>query len=238
VQRRNIEPAVDGGGARAVFADGLAMLLQFSTVRVLLDGLMRRGLAGEDEVAAGVVGGRNDRLAGEQIITEKDRPKMNGRGAVPGQPALRGVAFAVLLLCPVLRRDKLGRQRQDLLVAGRDQAGTEDGVEVCRAAVGPPPHRALATFDLARAVVLGSVQRDQHPPAKALERRQRPRCLDRLEEQLIKRCRRGTVQYQADIVVGRDRRRTEHCLAVRSAVPFLQPLPCTLQLVRRVTISR
>ena len=141
---------------------------------------------------------------------------------MPGQPALRGVAFAVLLLRPVLRRNEFGGQWQHLLVAWRDYAGTEEGVEVFRAAIRTPPRRALAAVDLARAEVLGSVQRDQHPPAQALERRQRPGGLDRLEEQPVERRRRSTVQHQADIVVGRDRRDAEQRLAVRSAMALLQ----------------
>ena len=32
-----VEPAVDGGGAFAAFADGLAMFLQFSAVQILGD---------------------------------------------------------------------------------------------------------------------------------------------------------------------------------------------------------
>ncbi len=70
--------------------------------------------------------GGDDRLAGEQIVTQKDRPQVSECGAVFGQPALRGVAFAVLLFCPVLRCDKFGRQRQDLLVARGDDAGTQE----------------------------------------------------------------------------------------------------------------
>ena len=102
---------------------------------------------------------------------------------MPGQPAFRGVALAVLLLRPVLRRDEFRRQRQDLLVARCDHAGAQEGVEVFRAAIGAPPCRALLAFDLARAEVLGPIERDQHPPVQALERCQRARGLDRLHEQ-------------------------------------------------------
>src|SRR5664279_1748338 len=80
-QRHAGKPAVDGGGALAAFADGLAMFLQFGTVQVLLDGLMRGWLAGQDEVApslacslAPIVDGSSDRLAGQQIVAEKGRP--------------------------------------------------------------------------------------------------------------------------------------------------------------------
>jgi hypothetical protein len=133
------------------------MFLQFGAMQVFGDGFMRRWLAGEDEVAAGMVDGGDDGLAGKQIVTEIDRPKVSNRGGVPAQPALGGIAFAILLLRPVLRRDELWRQRQDLLVAGGDQAGAEEGVEVFRAAIGTPPRRTLLAFDLARAEVLGPV---------------------------------------------------------------------------------
>ena len=79
-------------------------------------------------------------------------------------------------------------------------------------------------FDLARAEVLAPVERDQHPPVKTLERRQRPRCLDRLHEQSVERRRRSAVQHQADVVVGGDRRHAEQRLAVRPAVPLRQRL--------------
>jgi hypothetical protein len=53
-------------------------------VKILGDGFMRRRLAGEDKVAAGVVDGADDRLAGKQIIPEIDRPKMRDGGTMLG----------------------------------------------------------------------------------------------------------------------------------------------------------
>src|SRR5208283_4604596 len=134
-QRHCGEPAVDGGGALAAFAGGLAMLLQFGAMEIFGDGPMGSRLAGEDEVAAGVLDGGNDGLAGKQVVTKIDRPKMADRGAVPGQPAPRGVAFTVLLLRPVPRHDELRRQGQNLLVTWSDQASSQERVEVFRAAV-------------------------------------------------------------------------------------------------------
>ena len=99
---------------------------------------------------------------------------MNEAGAEPSQPALRGVAFAILLLGPVLRGDEFRRQRQDLLVARCDHAGAEEGVEVFRAAIGTPPRRTLLAFDLARTEVLGPIERDRRPPLQTLERCQWP----------------------------------------------------------------
>src|SRR5664279_928555 len=151
----------------------------------------------------------------------RSSPRTTDRIAVFGQPALGGVAFAILLLRPVLRRNEFRRQWQDLLVAGCDNASTEEGVEVFRAAIRAPPCRALRTFDLARAVMLGPVQRHWRPPAEALERRQRAGRLDRLEEQPVERRWRRTVQHQADVVVGGDRRHAKQRLAVRPAMALL-----------------
>src|ERR1700722_5172479 len=223
-QRYGVEPAVDVGRALAAFADGLTMLLQFGALQVLGNGLMRSWLAGEDEVAAGILDGGNVRLAGKQIVTEIDRPKAGEGGAVPSQPALGGIAFAILLLRPVLRRDKFRRQGQDLLVARCDHAGTQESVEVFGAAIGTPPRRALFAFDLTRTEMLGSVQRDQHPPIQTMERCQWPRRFDRFHEQPVEYRRRSAVQHQADVVVGGDRRHAEQRLAVRPAVPLCQRL--------------
>jgi len=67
-----------------------------------------------------------------------------------------------------------------------------------------------------------AIKRDQHPSIQALKRGQRPRCLDRPQEQLVKRRRRDPVKHQADVIVGRDGRHPEQRLAVRSAMPALQ----------------
>ena len=98
-QRHRGEPAVDGSGALAAFADCLVMLLQFGAMEIFGDGLMGSRLAGEDEVAAGVLDGGNDGLAGKQVVTKIDWPKMADRGAVPGQPVAcpcEGGGFAAL----------------------------------------------------------------------------------------------------------------------------------------------
>jgi hypothetical protein len=151
---------------------------------------------------------------GKQIVTEIGRPEVSNRGALSAQPPFRRVTLAILLLRPVLRCDELRRQRQDLLVAGSDQAGTKQGVEVFGAPISAPPRRALFAFDLSRAEVLAPVERDRHSPVQTLELRQRPCGLDRFEEQPVERRRRSAVQHQADVVVGGDRRHAEQRLAV------------------------
>src|SRR3954452_16795078 len=118
---------------------------------------MRSWLAGEDEVAAGILDRGNVRLAGKQVVTEIDRLQVSEGGAVAGQPALGGVALAVLLLRPVLRRDEFRQQRQDLLVGGSDHAGSEDGVEVFGQAICAPPPQTLLALVLERAEVLCAI---------------------------------------------------------------------------------
>ena len=83
--------------------DRLLELRQFGAGQVFLDQRMRRRLADEDEVAAGVQHRLAERLAGEQIVAEIDRVKRGVALAVRGQPALRGLVLAILLLRPVLR---------------------------------------------------------------------------------------------------------------------------------------
>jgi len=66
------------------------------------------------------------------------------------------------------------------------------------------------------------VERDQHPPVQAPERLQHTLCRDRLKEQWIECGRRGSVQHQADIGIGRDRGHAEQGLTVRPRMPFFQ----------------
>ena len=53
--------------------------------------------------------GGGDRLAGEQIVAEEDRPEMGRRRTMPCEPAFDGVAFAILLLRAILGDDELRR---------------------------------------------------------------------------------------------------------------------------------
>jgi hypothetical protein len=156
----------------AGLANGLTMLLEVDAGEVFGDGLMRAWLAGQDEVAAALLDDAHDRLAGIEIVAKIDRPETGNARAMAGQPALGGGPFAILFFRPVLRRDELRRQRQDLGVTGRDHTGTEKGVEILHAAIRAPARRALRAADLARTEVLGAVERDQQSAVQALERRQ------------------------------------------------------------------
>ena len=148
-QRHLGEPAVHRGGALAAFEHRLAMLLERGAIQVFADGPVRGGFASEDEMAPGGLNIRRNRLAGEQIVAEKHRAQMSQRGAMPGEPALGRVALAVLLLRAGLRHDELWRQRQDMLVPRRHNAGAEEGMEIFSAAVGAPARRAPRAMDLA-----------------------------------------------------------------------------------------
>jgi hypothetical protein len=199
------------------------MLFQRGAMQVFGDGLVRRWLAGQDEAADHPMDGLGDRLAGEEIVAQVDRPKVRHRRTEPGQPAFGGVPLTVLLLRSVLGRDELGWQRQDAGIAGRHDGGAQKGVEV--SAVRTPPGRAAFAMDLARAKVLRPVQRDQRPATEALKRREYAFGLDDFEEQREQRieCRRRcAVEHQADVGIARDGGHAEQGLAVRPALPFLQ----------------
>ncbi len=87
--------------------------------------------------------------AGKRIVTEIDRPEMGEASAVLSQPAFRGVAFALLLLRPVLRRDEFGRdQRQPARRLVPDDRG------VRRERAGRQAGRAVPRGSRAAAVVL------------------------------------------------------------------------------------
>ena len=166
--------------------------------------------------------GLGDRLTGEEIVAQVDRPKPSHRRTMPGQPAFGGVAFAVLLLGAILGRDELGGQRQDACMARRHDRGAEKAVEIFGAAVRPPAGRAASAMDLARAKVLRSVQRDQRPATEALKRREHAFGLDRFEEQRIECRGRGAVEHQADVGIARDGGHAEPGLTVGPALSFLQ----------------
>ena len=123
-----------------------------------------------------------------------------------GEPAFRGIAFAILLFRSVLGRDEFRRQGQDLLVTRGDNTGAQEGVEIFRAAIGTLACRTTRAVDLARTEALGSIQRDQHPAT--LRATQAPEWVehalggDRFEEQRIERPGRGAVQHLADMGVG------------------------------------
>jgi len=153
-----------------------------------------------------------DRLAGEQIIAEIDRPQATDGWAVGDQPTLGRRMLAVLLVGTVLRDDKLRRQGQNAGMTGRHQSGTEKAVEILHLAIRPAAMRALRTVQLARAEMLGAVQGDQHPSTQTAKCGEPIRRLDRPErpiEQRPKMLRRNPVQHLPNVIIGRYRRHAE-----------------------------
>jgi hypothetical protein len=73
-----------------------------------------------------------------------------------GQPALDRVALAILLLRPVLKDNEFRRQGQDMLVAGCDDAGAQERMEIFGATIRTLARRAARAMDLARAAVFGA----------------------------------------------------------------------------------
>ena len=125
--------------------------------------------------------------------------QMRHRRTMPRQPALGGVAFAVLLLRSVLGRDELRRQRQDLLVAGRDDGGAR---KAWKYSVPPSERRRVEQ----RWQWILREQKCSVPSSAISTRPPRrwngastPSVSIALVEQRIERRRWGAVQHQADI---------------------------------------
>src|SRR4051812_27316603 len=101
-QRDIMEPAIAMDEALLAALEGLLQPRQIGTGQVFLDQRMRRRLADEDEVPAGVQHRLAERLAREQIVAEIDRIKGAVAPSMRGQPALGGGGLAILLRRPVL----------------------------------------------------------------------------------------------------------------------------------------
>ena len=187
---------------------------------------MRRRLADEDEMAAGVQHRLAERLAGEQIVTEIDRVKLGVALGVRGQPALGRHVLAVLLLRPVLRDDELRLQRDHLIVPGCHQRGRQHAVVILGPAIASDPRRAVRAMDLPRTVIFGAVQRDQRAPIEPAEHVEAavdlPELLDGFGEHRMQQHRCGRIEHVADVVVGGDFGDTEQAGAVGAAVAVLK----------------
>ena len=125
-------------------------------VEVLVEGLMAGRLGGEQEVAAAVEHGPAHGLAGVEVVAEVDRAQCGVARAVALQPALGGLALAVLLGEAVAALDELRRQRQRAGVARRHHGGGEHLVEVLGGAVAALAGRAVRAMDGAPASTIVS----------------------------------------------------------------------------------
>jgi hypothetical protein len=125
----------------------------------------------------------------------------------------------------ILRHDEFRLQRHHPVVIGRHERRRHQRVEVLGPVLGALAGRALLAMDLARHVVFGAVQSDQHmipKPAKVLQAAgtlqfRHHRGEDRMEMVGIDR-----VQQRPDMVVAGDPIQAEQRLAVRPALALLQ----------------
>ena len=155
--------------------------------------LVGTGIVDEQKVRPEVADQSAQGLATLQVVVEKDRPVGAQLVDVRGQPALSGVALAVLLalfpgqLWPVRRRiplwlHKHRHQWQHALVAVGHDRGREHRMEVLHGAVlADMAGGALGAVNRVRAVDLEAVQSDQQATAEALERGQGPVLAERVE---------------------------------------------------------
>jgi hypothetical protein len=88
------------------------------------------------------LGSMEDALAGEQIVAEIDGTQPSQPVGVLGMPALGGDAFAVLFFGAVLRRNELGKQRNDPWSRWRRRSSSESSAASCSTArIGGAPVR-------------------------------------------------------------------------------------------------
>ena len=195
---------------------------------------MGGGLADEDEVPAGFLHGLANRLPGEQVVAEEDRVEGCIAPAVGDEPALGRPVLAILLVGAILGNHEFRLQRDDLVMPRRDQRRRQHGMVIFRLVLAPPPGRAVRTMDLARAMILRAVERDQHMPTETAEDIQPalepPELLDHVGEHRMQQRRRRRVQHVPDMVVARDLRDPEQRRAVR---PPMAQIELTLMRQKR-----
>jgi hypothetical protein len=119
-QRNALDPAITARFERLALANFFLVALGFGAGDEIVERLVRAFLAGEYEIIARGRQHFDDRLAGKEIVAEIDGAQGAKPVAVLAVPALDGVAFAVLFFRTVLRRDELGKQRDDFRMAGGD----------------------------------------------------------------------------------------------------------------------
>ena len=190
---------------------------------------MGAGLADENEVGPEVRDQAAQGLAAVQVVAEEDRPVGAQLVAVGGQPALGGVALAVLLALllgqvrlvrgrVLLGLDELRHERQDAVVAVGDDRRREHRMEVLLGLVSPDmAGRALRAADRVGAVDLDAVQSDEQAAAEALEGGEGALLADGVEaegEQVGEQSGVRTVEQIADAVVAGDGLHAEEGVAV------------------------
>jgi len=141
------------------------------------------------------------------------------------EPALDGVALAVLLLGAVLFDDELRRERDDLGMSRCDNRRAQQGMIALDLAVATLARLAMRAGDLLAAEILGPVEGDERSVAEPAERLAHRG----LKEQLLRAVKAGreqrrvrAVEHVADIIVGRNFLDPKQALAVRPSLAFLQ----------------
>ena len=150
-------------------ADGLAVAVEPGARSMVRDERVGRGLADEEKVPICRQNGFAQGLAREQVIAEIDGMKVGVLCRMGLQPAMGGTAFAVLLLCSVLRGDELRFQRDNLLMTGRHQCGPQHGMEILGLAGTALTPGAVRTMDFLGTEILGAVEGNQHAPIQPAE---------------------------------------------------------------------
>lgn len=106
-ERRAFEPAIARGQAFAGDFLRNRMLVAGGPLHEIVLGLERERFGGEEKIAAALGDGLGDWLAGEEIVIKIDWPQTGEPHAGCREPALAGVAHAILLLRAVLGRNEL-----------------------------------------------------------------------------------------------------------------------------------
>ena len=186
---------------------------------------MGRRLAHEQEMPVRRPHRLADRLAGEQVVAQIDRLQPGVAPAMALQPAPDRPAFAVLLLVAVLGHDEFRLQRHHPVVVGRHDRRRHHRVEVLGPVLAALAGRALLAMDLARHVIFGAVQGDQHVAAKLAESLQAAGPLQfrhHLGEDRMEVVGTDRVQQRPDMIVAGDLVQAEQRLAIRPPLSLLQ----------------
>ena len=224
-QRDVAQPAVAVVETLAPPLDCAGQRREIDAGEVFLDRLMGRRLAHEQEVSVHRPHRLADRLAGEQVIAEIDRLQPGIAPAMALQPAPDRPAFTVLLLVTVLRHDEFRLQRHHPVVVGRHDRRRHQRVEVFGLVLAPLAARALLAMNLARRVIFGAVQGDQHmipKPAKVLQAAGTLQFGHHLGEDRMEVVGADRVPQRPDMIVAGDPIQAEQRLAVRPALSLLQ----------------
>jgi hypothetical protein len=125
----------------------------------------------------------------------------------------------------VLGHDEFRLQRHHPVVIGRHDRRRHQRVEVLDLVLAALAGRAVLAMDLARHVIFGAVQSNQHMIAKLAESIQAARSLQfrhHLGEDRMKVVGTDRVQQRPDMIVAGDLVQTEQRLAIRSPLSLLQ----------------